>query len=282
MTSAHTEQLLSVFFQTYYQSSDTHEEITLNCISDLISDASMIVRDGDADAISIHRIVNQVIIISSNNTREANSLAQTEAINKFREDVKIRLVASLLRESLKLGNSSQDKITLKELCKACCSLSIEESIDGHASIIISKTVKTIIRCCKPDKTSLKLLTNLYISCDNITNKSGIIHQSQQNVDGSSAVGSEFLSLAPGLADLLDLLSKEEDEIVGACQDIIVTKIIKKTIKKDNEEESDDEEEVAINRPSRSCKVQASSKIAAQVNSDSDEPDETESDDSDKE
>jgi hypothetical protein len=148
------------------------------------------------------------------------------------------------------------------------------------SIIISKTVKTVIRCCKPDKTIMKCLTNLYISCDNITNKSGITLQSQLNEE-DSAVAKEFLNFSPGLADLLELMSKDEDEIVGETQDIIVTRVVKKTTKKqvckDDVEDDDDEEEVVI-RPSRSTKFQAKSKMKTQIDSNEDDEESDNSDD----
>jgi hypothetical protein len=103
IASAYSEQLLSVFFQTYFQTSENHEEIAINSISDLIGDAAIIVRDGDADASSINRIVNQVIIIS-NNAKASNNMTSTEAIIKLREILRKRLVSALLREALKLGN----------------------------------------------------------------------------------------------------------------------------------------------------------------------------------
>jgi hypothetical protein len=55
-SSARLQQILSVFFQAFFFAGDGREQIAFDCISDLVADVAMLVRDREVDANALGKV----------------------------------------------------------------------------------------------------------------------------------------------------------------------------------------------------------------------------------
>jgi hypothetical protein len=181
-----------------------------------------------------------------------------------------RFTSAICLQILKLGTKVVDRLAFKELVKVLGALNTDWINPGIASTVAR--VISAISEQSSEKANDKIFEKYFGVCGSLL----------ENVDAevSEEVGAEgfqFLSLAPGLADLVDteaafVTKKLVKTVTAATAKTKATKISQKS----NKDESDDDDdindenvevrqsEVVQSRPSRSAKSAASAKIVEQM------------------
>lgn len=283
---ARLEQILCIFFQTFFAAGTGRETIILESIPVIVNDISTLMRRNDANSATMMKIVTHFLSIfesmklPSNDNNDETTTATTSSLSL---DISMRFMASISLQILKLGTKMVDKLVFKELVKVLGALNTDWINHDIASTVL-RVIDTISESSS-EKTNDKVFDKYNHIClsllsvdNNDDNNTNIDNQLLQEV-GSK--GFEFLSLAPGLADLVDteakFISKKTNATTNANTS---TKSKGKSSKKpididdesdddnDNDDENNNENKVASSssssRPSRSAKVAASAKIVEQM------------------
>jgi len=283
-SSARLEQILSVFFQTYFFAcNDEARKIALDAATELVADVGALVRDRAVDASSLLKVSSCLLTLSQDleaqqQQSDSKSKKQVDAVAEDDDDEEenetatsgseqtgvrrefcVRLAAAVSREILKLGNSKHDRACAKEFIKVLGILSPSSWIN---SAPIAQVVHSIMNALASiggsDKPIAKVVDAYHTACTK-----ALQQHISQTVAHQSA-GTDFLNYAPGLADLVELLGAKSSEDLAneGCEPVkeavaakvtksgkktkVTTKASKKSkVETEEEDENeDDNEEVA--------------------------------------
>ena len=299
---ARLEQILCIFFQTFFAAGTGRETIILESVPLIVSDISTLMRRNDANSATMLKIVTHFLSIfesmkvaSSNNDNNDNveNIPETSDISTF---IGMRFMASISLQILKLGTKMVDKLVFKELVKVLGALNTDWIKPDIASTV-ARVIDSI-----SEHSSEKANEKVFEKYSNIC-LSLLENIETELSEEVGPKGFEFLSLAPGLADLVDteakFVSKKTVTTTTTTNTTASTKSKGKSSKKainiDDSDDSDDDNNnndenennnndenaevirqasstakvsssstTTTSRPSRSAKAAASAKIVEQM------------------
>jgi len=213
------QQLLAVFFQSFFMAGKGRERIAWESISDIVSDIAMLVRSGDASSSALGSIMRHLLNMCENVAKlsAAKSVPNAEetlncTIQEILDDseaarvaCRARLAASVSREILKFGSSKGDRAAANDFVKVLCDL--EPGL--WASPAVAGTMAKISRCmltsCDLDKSGKASLVEFMAACQ------AIVDDEVGELDEIKANEHEhmFYSFAPGLVDLVECMIDSE-------------------------------------------------------------------------
>jgi hypothetical protein len=237
------QQLLSTFFNTFglvhkatTTTAGTPDKfgivILKKCITDLFSDMIVLCRDEYAHMSLLAKMTNYILTMShdfNGGSSSSNASISTEAL----------IAATICRESLKLGNSKNEKSIIKEIIKILATFTPETWGTNTAStstlaLCALKCAKCVNRNCTTDKTHTTALQGFMNSCvkaTKITTNKGSTNASTttNNVEEELLDDSEaylryeaeqkaieetelFYTFAPGLCDLVEMIAVDDSDI----------------------------------------------------------------------
>jgi hypothetical protein len=159
------------------------------------------IRNGEAEAHSLENMVAHLLSLCDLIHSSKVSGDDTPAIKKA---FGAKLTASLSREILKLGRGKTDRALLKDFVRVMCSISPDDWVDGTRAVVM-RDLADILRTNSSsslDRATEKLLDAYVDACDAHAEYEGDVTDSDRE---------SFYSLAPGLADFINLLA--EDRVV---------------------------------------------------------------------
>lgn len=232
LTSDRLQQLLAVFFQSFFLAGKGRERIAWESISDIVSDIAMLVRSGDANSSALGSIMHHLLAMCENVAKlsAAKSSPDAEdALNTTVQEIldesetarvacRARLAASVSREILKFGSSKGDKAAANDFVKVLCAL--EPSL--WASPAVARAMGKICRCmqksCEFDKSGVAALAEFTAACDAVAAEAEAEADVDEEGEGEGEGGGRavdavkankqehmFFSFAPGLVDLVDCM-----------------------------------------------------------------------------
>ncbi len=237
---ARLQQLLSVFMRTFYFTSESNRQVTLDSIEHIVRDVSVMCRDGVTPASVVSKVAALFLDMSEQvlpSVASSGSGKSQSATESWRASCCVRLASVILREALKLGNSKNEKATVKELIKVLSGLS-PHSYGWAASAMAAtafKAAKCVARNCALDKTTKTALDRFICACakeaisarqvmdsssrsrgrdENIKNTAPLDDSAayalyEKEEEEKRTVG-QFYAFAPGLADLVELIASDDD------------------------------------------------------------------------
>eukprot|EP01038_Epipyxis_sp_PR26KG_P007062 gene7062-9640_t len=204
-SQARLQQLLSIFFKSYVVAKVPNSEKNItDSVPQLIGDMVMLIRDGKISLSSLNKIVKHLLSLCES----MEQVDSVEKVNKITSEktlivdiLKDKLIATLCREMLKLSNSKSDKSILKESVKIMAYLSPNHFTNPYKAKSFKNVLELIQNTHSHDKTSSNTIVGLLEMCDKSTNANNDL-TTQDNVQLYREASREFMSLAPGLADLM--------------------------------------------------------------------------------
>ena len=159
------QQLLAVFFQSFFMAGKGRERIAWESISDIVSDIAMLVRSGDANSSALGSIMHHLLNMCENVAKlsAAKSVPNAEetlncTIQEILDDseaarvaCRARLAASVSREVLKFGSSKGDRAAANDFVKVLCDL--EPGL--WASPAVAGTMPRFLAACLRAATSTR-------------------------------------------------------------------------------------------------------------------------------
>ncbi len=197
------QQILSVFFQSFFMTGEGREQLAIQSTSELVGDMALLVRDDSSVDISImNKVINHFLILCDSMNNNAN----TVDVNSVRHSICMKVTASLGREILKLsGNKSKNsKLIIKEYVKIIGQLNDYNWLNDYsANISVMKafyntSVVIMKTCASLEKASMKILEKSCQLCYTLLSKAD-----NGSADTVVSEGNDFYTSAPGLADLLE-------------------------------------------------------------------------------
>lgn len=214
---ARAQQLLAVFFQSFFMAGKGRERVAWESISDIVSDVALLVRSDQAPSSVLGLIMNHLLSMCENVEKLAlahSTTAQTNAgvsvcdvtVQEVLDDsetarvaCRARLAASVSREILKFGASKQDKAAAKDFVKVLVCLEPEL----WASPAVASTMYRVTQCVSSsgslDKASQILLEEYAILCKDVVEA---CHEDEYEPAKGSEQEHTFFGFAPGLLDLV--------------------------------------------------------------------------------
>ena len=197
------QQILSVFFQSFFMTGEGREQLAIQSTSELVGDMALLVRDDSSVDISImNKVINHFLILCDSMNNNAN----TVNVTNVRNSICMRVTASLGREILKLSGSKSknSKLIIKEYVKIIGQLNDYSWLNDYSSNIsvmkafYNMSVVIMKTCASLEKASMKILEKACQLCYTLISKAD-----NGNVDTIVSEGNDFYTSAPGLADLLE-------------------------------------------------------------------------------
>ena len=267
---ARLEQILCIFFQTFFAAGTGRETIILESISLVVNDIAALMRRNDANSTTILKIVTHFLSIFENMKVSSDNAEGLDITNS----ICMRFTAAICLQILKLGTKIVDKLVFKELVKVLGALNTDWIKPNIASTVAR--VIAAINDQSSEKTNEKVFEKYFGICGSLL---GDIDSEVSEEVGPD--GFQFLSLAPGLADLVDteaaFITKKLVKTVTAATTKAKSTKTRKPTNKDESDNDDENEEVndenveirqseiaQSSRPSRSAKAAASAKIVEQM------------------
>lgn len=235
-SSPRLEQILAVFFQTYFVVNQEAWKFAAKAIPELVTDIGMLVRDGLLEANAILKVSSCLLILSDDmkvqgpimdkmdedgvalSAEEDEEETEHETVDTKGSEVKqqfyVRLAAAISREILKLGCNKQDKSIAKEYIKVLGILSPATWIDSPSTAMSVATIMNIIVDAVPqDKTVTKVFEAYMAACER-AGKENLRPRGASEIISVADSGSAFLDIAPGLADLVGLHAAKSSDYVS--------------------------------------------------------------------
>jgi hypothetical protein len=227
-------------------------------------------RRNDANATTILKIVNHFLSIFENMKVSSDNADGLDITNSMC----MRFTAAITLQILKLGTKIVDKLVFKELVKVLGALNTDW-IKPNIASTVARVIAAISEQSS-EKTNEKVFEKYFGICGSLL---GDIDSEVSEEVGPD--GFQFLSLAPGLADLVDteaaFITKKLVKTVTAATTKAKSTKTRKPTNKDESDNDDENEEVndenveirqseitQSSRPSRSAKAAASAKIVEQM------------------
>lgn len=210
-TSIRLQQILSVFFQTFFSFKRENANVIVQSIPELIPDLTMLIQSGDLSSVVLDKIISSVVSLHTraSDSFEANELA-TVIVDEC-NNLNAVLSANICREILKLGNTKLDKSLLKDLVRTYCSMAPESWISINTVDDVIK-VSELIRSMCSDKSLVKAMDKFIQTCETFreNNEMDIMKEKEQG-NGDVCIDG-FFGFAPGLADLIEMNCNDERHI----------------------------------------------------------------------
>jgi len=264
-STARLQQILSVFFNTFFVAGNGREKVAWESISDLVADIAMLVRDGDAESSAIQKIMHHLLNMCENvkNQTAEEEEEVLDASETARIACRARLSAAISREVLKLGNC---KAASKDFIKVLVSLAPSTWATPQMAKTMLKVTDCILHNVTLDKTTKTALENYMASCSDVASSAAPEALAGDNEEAvleeeDKAAVQEYLfySFAPGLLDLVELMGAGEEPNIKALRTKVQSKVkavgaskkaaaaataskSSKSSKRATEESDDDEEE----------------------------------------
>ena len=287
------QQLLAVFFQSFFMAGKGRERVAWESISDIVSDIAMLVRAGQAQSSALASIMNHLLSMCENVARLSaakSSAEDADAMNTTVQEIlddsetarvacRARLAASVSREVLKFGSSKADKLAANDFVKVLVSL--EPSL--WASPAVAATMGRVAQCiqtsCALEKTAKTGLATFITSCEAVAASAPAVDEEEDEeaeAEMSKAKEQEivFLSFAPGLIDLVDCMMDSSNAPAPPALKALQNKVAAAVAKGGRSRAKVVAEAAAVDtqsgRPVRGAKRAAQKKLAAAVDEDEDE------------
>jgi hypothetical protein len=291
------QQLLAVFFQSFFMAGKGRERVAWESISDIVSDIAMLVRSGQAQSSALASIMNHLLSMCENVARLSaakSSAEDADAMNTTVQEIlddsetarvacRARLAASVSREVLKFGSSKADKLAANDFVKVLVSLDPSLWASPAVAATMARVAQCIQTSCALEKTAKTGLAAFITSCEAVAASEPAVDEEEEEAEMSKAKEQEivFLSFAPGLIDLVDCMMDSSNApappALKALQKKVAAAVTEGGRARAKVVAETSAGETQLGRPVRGAKRAAQKKLAAAVDEDDDdeedEPDE---------
>lgn len=214
-TPTRLQQVLNIFLKAFFRVGGGREQVALAATVELVAVMTVQIRDGEAEVELVVQIVEHLLFLCSLltsfsppggvlNGLDAPLAGDEPASHRAARAIRLRLAAALLRELLKLGSNSVDKTLSRELSKLFGFLIDDfEWVTATVAPQVHAATRCVLNRCVLDKAGQKVLEKLANHCETLLTPSAETVE-QPNSPEQDETAAPFHSLAPGLADLVQL------------------------------------------------------------------------------